>query len=66
MSLYNIPNNWSAEQALAIYEFLGQIHQQIWDRYELQFIDLLGADLDEMDTHQIDLFELNDDDPIPF
>jgi hypothetical protein len=65
MSLNNIPNNWSAEQALAIYEFLAKIQQQIWERYELQFINLLGADLHEMDTHQIDLFELNDDDPIP-
>ncbi len=64
MSLNNIPNNWSAEQALAIYEFLGEIQQQIWERYELQLIDLLCADLDEMDTDQIDLFELND--PIPF
>jgi len=64
MSLNNIPNNWSAEQALAIYEFLGEIQQQIWDRYELQLVELICADLDEMDTDQIDLFELND--PIPF
>jgi hypothetical protein len=66
MPLNNIPNNWSAEQALAIYEFLAEIQHQIWDRYELQLIDLLCADLDERDTHQIDLFELNDDDSIPF
>ncbi len=66
MSLNSIPNNWSAEQALAIYEFLGEIQQQIWDRYERQFIDLLCSDLDEMDTHQIDLFELDDNDSIPF
>jgi hypothetical protein len=66
MPLNNIPNNWSAEQALDIYEFLAEIQQQIWDRYELQLIDLLCADLDERDTHQIDLFKLNDDTPIPF
>jgi hypothetical protein len=66
MPLNNIPNNWSAEQALAIYEFLAELQQQIWDRYELQLIDLLCAELDERDTHQIDLFELKDDDPIPF
>jgi hypothetical protein len=66
MSLNNIPNNWSGGQALAIYDFFGQIQQPIWYRHELQFIDLLGADLNEMDTHQIDLFELNDNDPIPF
>jgi hypothetical protein len=66
MPLNNIPNNWSAEQALAIYEFLAELQQQIWDRYELQLIDLLCAELDERNTDQIDLFELKDDDPIPF
>ena len=64
MSLNNIPNHWSAEQALAIYEFLGEIQQQIWDRYELQLINLLCLDLDGTDADQLDLFELND--PIPF
>ena len=64
MSLNKLPNNWSAEQALAVYEFLGEIQQQIWDRYERQLVDLLCADLHEMDTDQIDLFEF--DDPIPF
>ncbi len=64
MSLNNIPNHWSAEQALAIYEFLGQIQQQIWDHYELQLIDLLCADLETMNADQPDLFEFND--TIPF
>ncbi len=64
MSLNNIPNHWSAEQALAIYEFLGQIQQQIWDRYESELIDLLCADLETMNADQPDLFEFND--AIPF
>jgi hypothetical protein len=64
MSLNNIPNHWSAEQALAIYELLGQIQQQIWDRYEPQLIDLLCADLETMNADQPDLFEFND--AIPF
>ncbi len=64
MSLNNIPNHWSAEQALAIYEFLAQIQQQIWDRYESELIDLLCADLETMNADQPDLFEFND--TIPF
>ena len=64
MSLNNIPNHWSADQALAIYEFLGQIQQQIWDRYESELIDLLCADLETMNAEQPDLFEFND--AIPF
>ncbi|MCP4409411.1 MAG: hypothetical protein GY807_17010 [Gammaproteobacteria bacterium] len=64
MSLNNIPNHWSAEQALAIYEFLAQIQQQIWDRYESELIDLLCADLETLNAEQPDLFEFND--AIPF
>ena len=64
MALNNIPNHWSAEQALAVYEFLGEIQQQIWERYEPQLVELLCADHYEMDTDQIDLSEF--DDAIPF
>ena len=36
MSFNDIPDYWSPQQALAIYEFLGDLQQRIWDRYELQ------------------------------
>ena len=58
-----IPDDWSAEQALAVYEFLFELQQLIWDRYELQLYELLRPDLDEKDSDQLDLF-FNDD--IPF
>ncbi len=64
MSLNNIPNHWSADQALAVYEFLGQIQQQIWDRYESELIDLLCAEIESRNAEQPDLFEFND--AIPF
>lgn len=64
MNLNNIPDDWSAEQALAIYEFLSDLEQRIWDRYELQLYELLRPDLEEVDTDQLDLFEFNDE--IPF
>lgn len=55
----HIPDYWSAEQALAVYEFLLDLQQQIWDRYELQLYELLRPDLDEMDRNQLDLFDFN-------
>ena len=64
MNLSVIPDYWSAEQALAVYEFLSDLEQRIWDRYELQLYELLRPDLEEVDTNQLDLFEFNDE--IPF
>ena len=60
---FNIPDDWSPEQALAIYELLDALKERVWRRYELQLIELI-AQIDEDDTLQSDLFELNDD--IPF
>ena len=64
MLLHKIPDYWSADQALAIYEFLDDLQQRIWNHYELQLVELLCADLDVPDTSQMDLFEFNDN--IPF
>ncbi len=63
MNLNTIPDYWSAEQALAVYEFLSNLEQQIWDRYELQLYELLRPELD-VDIDQLDLFDFNDE--IPF
>jgi hypothetical protein len=60
-----IPDDWSVEQALAVYEFLAELQQLIWDRYELQLYELLRPDVEEeMDDEQLDLFAFNDE--IPF
>ena len=64
MMLNDIPDYWSAEQALAVYEFLSDLEQRIWDRYELQLYELLRPDLEEEDTDQLDLFEFNDEIPV--
>jgi len=64
MFLNDIPDYWSPEQALAIYELLGDLQQRIWDRYELQLLELLRPDLDERNDDQLELFEF--DDEIPF
>jgi len=64
MFFKDIPDYWSPQQALAIYELLGDLQQRIWDRYELQLLELLRPDLEQEDDDQPDLFDLNDD--IPF
>jgi hypothetical protein len=64
MLLNDIPDYWSADQALAIYEFLDDLQHRIWNRYELQIFDLIRHDLSDVDNNQLDLFEFNDE--IPF
>ncbi len=61
---FDIPDDWSPEQALAVYELLDALRDCVWDRYQLQLIELLAPDTDDVDTSQLDLFELNDE--IPF
>ena len=61
---FDIPDDWSPEQALAVYELLDALRERIWDRYQLQLIELLAPDTDQLDTSQLDLFKLNDE--IPF
>ena len=53
--MFNIPNHWSPRQALAVYDFLSDLQQQIWDRYEQPLVDLIVADLEYENT--IDSFE---------
>ncbi len=60
----DIHDDWSAQQALAVYEFISDLQQFIWDRYELQLCELLRPDLEGLDDDQLDLFD--PDDEIPF
>ena len=56
-----IPQHWSAEQALAVYELLNDIQAQIWKQYDLKLIALLRPDPDEINDGQLDLFEFDDE-----
>ncbi len=66
-----IPQYWSAEQALAVYEFLQQLTDLVWERYQLPIDDLIGP-LHEPQDHppppldpaQSDLFDSDSD--LPF
>ena len=39
-----IPDDWSAEQAWAVVEFIHQLEEIVWDAYENQLLELVGPD----------------------
>jgi len=59
-----LPDHWTPEQALVVYELLNDLAETIWNRYEIPLIELLTCELDQDNTSQYDLFDF--DDPIPF
>ncbi len=59
-----LPDDWTPEQALAVYEFLTDLADALWNRYEIPLIQLLAPELDQNDDSQLELFDF--DDPIPF
>ncbi len=59
-----LPDHWTPEQALAVYELLKELADTIWDRYELVLIEQLRSDLDPYDRAQLDIFDF--DDPMNF
>ena len=39
-----IPEYWTAEEALAVYDFIDAIRDEIWSRYEMQLIDIIQTE----------------------
>ncbi len=60
----HLPDHWSPEQALAVYELLNDLATSIWNAYEPQLLELIIPEIEQNDTSQLDLFDF--DDPIPF
>lgn len=60
-----IPDDWSPEQAIAVYEFLDEVRERIWDRYQEHIIEQFRINCDkENDELQLELFPFNDE--LPF
>jgi predicted DNA binding CopG/RHH family protein len=60
-----IPDYWSPEQALAIYEFLNDLRERIWDRYGEQITEQMRFEYEKQEKRaqlELSLFE----DEIPF
>ncbi|MDZ7751711.1 MAG: hypothetical protein U5S82_08625 [Gammaproteobacteria bacterium] len=50
-----IPDDWTPEQALAVYDFIDDLRDAIWSRYDRQLVEL-------MQQERITTFEVDDDD----
>ncbi len=59
-----LPEYWTPEQALAVFELLNELTDTLWSRYGLAIIELHAGELCPGDTSQLDLFDF--DDSIPF
>jgi len=60
-----IPDFWTAEQALAVYEFLDELRERVWDRYSEQITERMRFEYEEQQKRvQLELFPFNDE--IPF
>jgi hypothetical protein len=60
----NLPDDWTPEQALAVYELLTELAEIVWNHYEIPLIELLSPELNEDDASQPELFDF--DDQLPF
>ena len=60
-----IPDYWTAEQALAVYEFLDQLRERVWDHYGEQITERMRFEYEEQQRcAQLELLPFNDE--IPF
>jgi hypothetical protein len=53
-----IPVTWTPEQALAVYELLGNLRERIWEIYDIRLQDLLR---EQQQPPSLD----DSDDPLP-
>ena len=64
LNTFELPQHWSAEQALAVWECLEALSRLVWEHYQWQLLELIKPELQEQDSNQLDLFDPDDD--IPF
>ena len=51
-STLEVPDYWTPEQALAVFELLTDLTDRLWSRYELEIIEQLADELRPDDTDQ--------------
>ena len=60
-----LPDHWTPEQALAVYEFLDELRERVSDRYGEQITERLRLEYEEQQRRaQLELFPFPDE--IPF
>jgi hypothetical protein len=55
-----IPDYWSPREALAVYDFIDALRDEIWNRYELELIKIMQA---ERSTNPADWGDESSEDP---
>jgi len=55
-----IPDYWSPREALAVYDFIDGLRDEIWNRYELELIKIMQA---ERSTNPADWGDESSEDP---
>jgi len=59
-----IPDCWSPEQALAVYEFLDDLRERVWDRYGEQITERMRFEYEEQEKcAQLERLAFNDEGP---
>ncbi len=64
MSRFDIPHDWSAEQALAVWEFLDAVTRRVWKCYEPQVVEYLKNDHNKEHNSHVVMIDPNN--PPPF
>lgn len=59
-----VPEDWTPQEALIVYEYLTQMAEAVWDRYEVALLPLVQSDPRTPVSLQFDLFD--PDDELPF
>jgi hypothetical protein len=59
-----VPEDWTPQEALIVYEHLTRMAEAVWDRYEAELLPLVKSDPRTPDSLQFDLFD--PDDALPF
>jgi hypothetical protein len=60
-----IPDYWTAEQALAVYDLLDDLRERVWDRYGENITERMRLEYEQQQrSAQLELFPF--DDEIPF
>ena len=61
-----IPDYWSPREALAVYDFIDELRDEIWNRYELELIKIMQAERSTNPADWGDEISEDPDDEISF
>ena len=51
MTNFTIPNDWTAEQALAVFELIDELRDTIATQYQLQLMEQLRSEREDFDSN---------------